>query len=305
MKIETLPITALTPATLWGYAARATSAEVAGIDVPDTAAKSRQHRAARLFSCLCASSYGRPGGESRKARRCRAGTSISVRSLTRLTSGERFKTVHGIRTMKTQSQSAFAPTVLFTARESAILCRALRLLEAKSLRAGPVFTSPETVSAYLRLRFSGLPHEELHGLFLDGGHRLIQAECLAAGTPEQVQVSPRRIAHRALELGAAAVILAHNHPSHRACPSEGDLWHHKATKKALQTLEIRLLDNFVVTAKETVSIATHLEDLGRMEETARKAQAETKRAARRRKPAPPADRAGTKPVFHAQEVCHV
>lgn len=164
--------------------------------------------------------------------------------------------------MSIQPQGASAPLSpsAFTVRESAVIRRALTLLEAKTLREGPVLDSPWAVSSYLRLRFAGLEREELHALLLDAGGRLIEARILAVGTIDQAVCYPREVAAAALRAGAKSVILAHNHPSGRLEPSDSDLAHHQAMERALSVLDMRLLDNFVVTAQGIASIPAVLQD---------------------------------------------
>jgi hypothetical protein len=101
----------LTSAQTKAYAIPVTVSPVAGIGVPNAAAVGRHVVTAfRLFSCLGAPIfYGWPGGEGHKARRCRTGTPISVRSLSQLALGERLKTVCGITNMNTSIPGASAP----------------------------------------------------------------------------------------------------------------------------------------------------------------------------------------------------
>jgi DNA repair protein RadC len=118
-----------------------------------------------------------------------------------------------------------------------------------------VFNAPEAVKHYCRLQLGGLGHEVFAVLFLDAQHRLIRMETLFQGTLTQTAVYPREVARRALELGAAAVILAHNHPSGVAEPSKADAALTERLKSALALLEVRVLDHLVVAAGEAVSMA--------------------------------------------------
>jgi DNA repair protein RadC len=119
----------------------------------------------------------------------------------------------------------------------------------------PVFDSPQTVREYLRLQLAELPHEVFMVLFLDAQHRLIVGEELFRGTLTQTSVYPREVLKRALALNAAAVILAHNHPSGVAEPSRADeaLTRHLVT--ALQLVDVRVLDHLVVGRAQVVSFA--------------------------------------------------
>ena len=115
--------------------------------------------------------------------------------------------------------------------------------------------SPESVRDYLRLRLSGLEHEVFVTLFLDAQHRLIEAEGMFRGTLTQTSVHPREVVKAALRHNAAAVILAHNHPSGAAEPSRVDELLTAALKQTLGLVDVRTLDHFVVAGPVTVSFA--------------------------------------------------
>ena len=85
-----------------------------------------------------------------------------------------------------------------------------------------LFDSPDKVKAYLHMQLAGRDHEVFAVLFLDAQHRLIVLEEMFRGTLTQTSVYPREVVKRALEHQAAAVILAHNHPSGTAEPSRAD-----------------------------------------------------------------------------------
>lgn len=124
-----------------------------------------------------------------------------------------------------------------------------------SLRTEPVFTSPQLVKDYLQMRLGALPHEVFAVLFLDAQHRLIRFEPMFRGTLTQTSVYPREVLKRALALEAAAVILAHNHPSGVAEPSKADEFLTQSLKAALQMIDVRVLDHFVVGRGPVVSFA--------------------------------------------------
>ncbi|MGS2722884.1 RadC family protein [Porticoccus sp. GXU_MW_L64] len=123
-----------------------------------------------------------------------------------------------------------------------------------------VFTSPDAVSSFLRLRLQGCRQEIFAGLFLDSQHRLIAFEELFTGTIDSAAVYPREVVQRALVHNAAAIILAHNHPSGVAEPSEADVRITQRLKSALDLVDVRLLDHVVVGFGEAVSLA----DRGRL-----------------------------------------
>ena len=131
---------------------------------------------------------------------------------------------------------------------------ARRHLQEKMQRE-QVFTSPETVSSYLRLQLQGRKQEVFAALFLDSQHRLIAFEELFHGTIDGAAVYPREVVRRALEHNAAALILAHNHPSGVAEPSDADERITRRLREALALVDIRVLDHIVVGAGVSVSLA--------------------------------------------------
>jgi DNA repair protein RadC len=140
------------------------------------------------------------------------------------------------------------------AEMSAVLELARRSL-AQELMERPVFDSPTRVKDYLRLQIGGKPHEVFVVLFLDAQNRLIRAEEMFRGTLTQTSVYPREVLKRALELGAAAVLLAHNHPSGAAEPSKADEVLTQTLTRALALIDVRVLDHLVVAPAEVVSFA--------------------------------------------------
>ncbi|MCK0506365.1 RadC family protein [Aromatoleum anaerobium] len=119
---------------------------------------------------------------------------------------------------------------------------------AEQMNDADVFESPLAVRNWLRLRIGSLPHEVFHVLLLDARNRLIEAVELFRGTLTQTSVYPREVVKLALARNAAAVILAHNHPSGAAEPSPADELLTRSLKQALELVDIRVLDHFIVTA---------------------------------------------------------
>lgn len=132
---------------------------------------------------------------------------------------------------------------------------ALTLLE-KQMKQKPVgFNSTEETMQYLRLQLEPLEREVFKVLYLDNQHRLITSETTSMGTINAAAVYPREIIKAALGHNAAAVVVAHNHPSGLAEPSEED---RKVTKRlidALSLVDIRVLDHVVVGHGQAVSFA--------------------------------------------------
>ena len=106
--------------------------------------------------------------------------------------------------------------------ELAAVVEIARRALAQQLSSAPVFESPAAVKDYVRLQLASLPHEVFAVLFLDSQHRLIKLDEMFRGTLGQTSVYPREVVRRAMALNAAAVILAHNHPSGLAEPSRAD-----------------------------------------------------------------------------------
>ena len=124
---------------------------------------------------------------------------------------------------------------------------------AEELFRESVFNKPEEVGEYLRLLFSGYEYEVFVVLFLDTQNRLIAAEELFRGTISQTAVYPREVVKRSLEVNAAAVIVAHNHPSGIPEPSQADIHLTRQLTNALSLVDIRVLDHIVVGGNEIVS----------------------------------------------------
>ena len=136
----------------------------------------------------------------------------------------------------------------------AVLELARRAL-AERLRERAVFDSPGAVGQYLQLHIASRPYEVFAALFLDAQHRLIAMEELFRGTLTQTSVYPREIAVRALHHHAAAVVLAHNHPSGSVEPSRADEALTQTVKAALALVDVRVLDQVIVAAGRTLSMA--------------------------------------------------
>lgn len=138
----------------------------------------------------------------------------------------------------------------------AVIEMAKRALGEKLVREN-VFNSPDAVREYLQLKLRPLQHEVFVGIFLDAQNRLLAAEDLFRGTLTQTSVFPREIVKRALFYNAAAIIFAHNHPSGVAEASKADRELTHALKQALDLVDVRVLDHFVVGADRIFSFTEH------------------------------------------------
>lgn len=119
----------------------------------------------------------------------------------------------------------------------------------------PVMSSPQVLRDWLRLHCAGLQHEVFLVLYLDAHHRLIEAEELFRGTLTQTSVYPREVVKGALTRNAAALALAHNHPSGEAEPSRADELLTQTLKSALGLVDVRIIDHFIVAGDKVVSFA--------------------------------------------------
>lgn len=131
------------------------------------------------------------------------------------------------------------------AQLQAVLELARRALSEELSRAC-VFDRPETVRDWLRLRLAPLGHEVFMVLLLDAQHRLIEAVELFRGTINQTSVYPREVIKLCLDRSAAAVILAHNHPSGAREPSSADIALTATLKQGLALIDVTVLDHFIV-----------------------------------------------------------
>lgn len=138
---------------------------------------------------------------------------------------------------------------LNVARE--LLLRDLR----EQMRNSPVMSSPQVLRDWLRLHCAGLQHEVFLVFYLDAHHRLIEAEELFRGTLTQTSVYPREVVKGALTRNAAALALAHNHPSGEAEPSRADELLTQTLKSALSLVDVRVIDHFIVAGDHVVSFA--------------------------------------------------
>lgn len=168
---------------------------------------------------------------------------------------ERFGSLAALLEARPQSVLEQPGTGLaFYAQLQAGLELAQRRLENR-LRMTTVFGSPSDTRAFLRHKLSGREREVFAALFLDNRHQLLEYEELFLGTIDCASVHPREVVKRALTLNAAALIVAHNHPSGSTEPSVADRSLTERLRDALGLVEIRLLDHLVVGSGEAVSLA--------------------------------------------------
>jgi len=128
-------------------------------------------------------------------------------------------------------------------------------ITANKFRRGVVLTNPAASRNFLIQQLSDLEQEVFACIFLDNRNRIIEFEILFRGTIDGAAVYPREIVKRALALNAAALIMAHNHPSGVAEPSRADEAITKRVESALALVDVRVLDHFIIADDVAESLA--------------------------------------------------
>lgn len=157
--------------------------------------------------------------------------------------------------MMEQSISPLAPVLPLTAQRT--VKRALTLLDRHLRETGVAFTSTQAARDWLKLKMAGLEREEFMVLYLNQQNQLIAHETLFTGSISSTEVHPREVVKRALYFNAAAVILAHNHPSGDITPSQADKAITQRLVQALQLVDIRVPDHLIVGGTQILSFAEH------------------------------------------------
>lgn len=139
------------------------------------------------------------------------------------------------------------------AQLQAVLEMSRRYLAAK-IEDRDLLANPEATRAYLKACLYHYGREVFACIFLDSRHRVIRCEELFLGTLDAASVHPREVVRRALELRAAAVIFAHNHPSGVAEPSQSDVQITRRLKEALALVEVAVLDHLIVGDGDATSL---------------------------------------------------
>jgi DNA repair protein RadC len=131
-----------------------------------------------------------------------------------------------------------------------------RLLHREALE-GPAISSPDILAGCLRNEMAGLPRETFRVLFLDAGNRLLADENMWEGTIDRVQIHPREVIRRAIETGATALIVAHNHPGGDPAPSRHDVAMTNKLIAACAVVELHVHDHIIVSRSGWFSMAEH------------------------------------------------
>lgn len=142
-----------------------------------------------------------------------------------------------------------------TPGEQAVVDQAVAIIERKFEGRGAALSRPADAGQYLVAKLAMCEQEIFGVLFLDNKHRVLGFEELFAGTIDGAAVYPREVAKAALQCNAAACVLAHNHPSGVAEPSEADRSITRRLVDALSLIDVRVLDHLVVGGGGWVSLA--------------------------------------------------
>lgn len=138
--------------------------------------------------------------------------------------------------------------------EEETIAAAAEILRRRMIRLGSL-ADPTSATDFLKMRLAGIEHEVFYVMYLDTRHRIIAAGIMFTGTIDGAEVYPREIVKLALQHNAAAIICAHNHPSHNVEPSAADRAVTARLKQALALVDVRLLDHFVITGDGYTSLA--------------------------------------------------
>ena len=135
------------------------------------------------------------------------------------------------------------------------IIEAARAVAGQRMQRGESFTDPQASGRFFQDKLAGLEREVFAAAFLDTRHRLIEYVELFQGTIDGAEVHPREVVRQALRCNAAAVIVAHNHPSGTTDPSAADRAVTARLKQALALVDIRLLDHVIVSGWASLSLA--------------------------------------------------
>lgn len=157
----------------------------------------------------------------------------------------------------TRTNALFVQDLLGDYRSAAdeeIVSAALKVLDQR-VRKGAHLNSPAAARDFLIMKLAPLGHEVFFAVFLDAQHGVIESKELFRGTLTQTSVYPREVVREAILLNAAAIIVAHNHPSGQPEPSRADEYLTQSLKSALNMVDVRLIDHIVVAGGQSVSFA--------------------------------------------------
>ncbi len=151
--------------------------------------------------------------------------------------------------------SEFILTPSFPINEQRVIRRAMRLLEKYQRNPGEQFLATSFTKIWLQLRLARQEREIFMVLYLDNQNRLLEHETMFLGSVNSTEVHPRKIVKSVLRHNAVAVILAHNHPSGITDASKADRTITDRIVNALNLVEVRVLDHFIIGDGDTLSFA--------------------------------------------------
>jgi DNA repair protein RadC len=140
-------------------------------------------------------------------------------------------------------------------QEEQIIEQALSILTSRLKQKTEFFSNAKMVKSFLRLQLEQKEREHFSVMFLDSQNRLIEYQVMFMGTIDSATISPREIVKAALRLNARSLIVAHNHPSGLATPSQQDIRITKVLVSALDLVEIKLLDHMVIGHDDIISLS--------------------------------------------------
>lgn len=125
----------------------------------------------------------------------------------------------------------------------------------EKLHRQTLLDTPAATRSFLQAKLQDLPHEVFAAFMLDNKNRVIEFEILFQGTLDQSTIYPREIIKKILSYNAAAIIFVHNHPSGIVTPSSADIQLTHTLKKALDYINVRVLDHFIVGDNEMIALS--------------------------------------------------
>lgn len=147
--------------------------------------------------------------------------------------------------MKVNSETA-ATYATDKINDDHIIEQAIKIIQSKLKTPGMTLTHPSLVRDYLILQLAEFEEEHFSMVLLDNQHRVIGFENIFRGTIDAASVYPREVVKIVMQHNAAAVILAHNHPSGQPEPSNSDIYLTKKLKESLALIDVRVLDHIIV-----------------------------------------------------------
>lgn len=153
------------------------------------------------------------------------------------------------------------PTAGYDAKEQRVVNKAIELLKSKLKKDGACISCIETASAearlFINMALADKEREVFLVMFLDSQNRIIESAELFHGTIDSAAVYPREVVKAALSVNAAAVLLAHNHPSGDTTPSTADKSVTKKIQDSLSLVDVRVIDHIIVGGDKNFSFAAH------------------------------------------------